>query len=224
MCASESPLKITPTGMPETLPLFPLSGAVLLPRARLPLNIFEPRYLAMVEHALANGRMIGMVQPSIHDQEESESPAVFAIGGAGRIISFNETDDERYLIVLGGISRFRISRELPKQGLFRTALVSWKEFSSDFTDQSHAALDRKKLLELLQVYFRHQGISVDWDVVQNAPAEGLISTIIMICPLPPNEKQALLEAPDVNARASMLMALLKMATMSVPEGEAAIRH
>ncbi|MDE2029313.1 MAG: LON peptidase substrate-binding domain-containing protein [Alphaproteobacteria bacterium] len=214
--------QIPPSALPMELPVFPLVGAVLLPQARLPLNIFEPRYLAMIEDALGKGRMIGMIQPSA--AEDVAVPPIYSVGCAGRITSFNETDDGRLLIVLTGVCRFRVLSETPTTKLYRAVRPDWSPYLSDLTPEEPEEIDRERLIGLLQIYFRKHGISVDWNVVQNAPDDVLVPTIIMISPFAPNEKQALLEAADFNTRAQMLEALLEMAVMPQGESEADICH
>lgn len=222
--AVSHPTTFAPSALPEELPIFPLSGVLLLPRGRLPLNIFEPRYIAMVEAALAQSRLIGMVQPSVADSQEP-LPPVYHIGCAGRITSFTETDDGRFLLSLTGICRFTIVKELPIEHGYRRVKPEWERFLSDIGSAEEAEIDREKLLGILRGYFKLQGIAADWNAVQNTNNETLISSLAMICPLAANEKQALLEAPDLAARAEMLMALLEMASMpAATEAEGTARH
>lgn len=218
--------KMVASALPEELPVFPLAGAVLLPQARLPLNIFEPRYLAMIEDALGKGRIIGMVQPNNADNETaSRMPSLYSVGCAGRITSFNETEDGRLLVVLTGICRFRIISEISTTRLYRTVKPDWKPYLRDLEESAPFEIDRERLIDLLHVYFKKHAISVDWNVVHNAPNDVLVPTVIMICPLEPNEKQALLEAGNFADRARMLAALLEMAVMPRPrESEAEFRH
>jgi Lon protease-like protein len=210
------------SALPEELPIFPLTGAVLLPHARLPLNIFEPRYLAMVEDALGKGRLIGMIQPSV--TEDVATPPLYSIGCAGRISSFNETDEGTLLIVLSGVCRFRIVEERQTTKLYRTIKPDWKSFIADLGENGEADIDREHLIDLLKIYLKKNSISVDWNVVKNAPNDVLVPIIVMICPLAPNEKQALLEAESFAARARMLMTLMEMAVMPQTETEAEVRH
>ncbi|MGE3622314.1 MAG: LON peptidase substrate-binding domain-containing protein [Bdellovibrionales bacterium] len=214
---------ITPSALPEILPIFPLSGVLLLPRGRLPLNIFEPRYLEMVEHALGHGRLIGMVQPSVAEGPEP-FPPVYHVGCAGRITSFSETEDGRFLINLTGTCRFRITEELPMERGFRRVKPNWEKFLNDLGAPDEAEIDREKLLGVLRGYFKQHSIAADWNAVQNTNNETLVSSLAMICPLASNEKQALLEADDLSARADLLMALLEMASMPQAEVETAARH
>jgi Lon protease-like protein len=208
--------------LPVELPIFPLSGAVLLPGARLPLNVFEPRHLALIEDALGKGRLLGMIQPS--KAENQTLPPLYSIGCAGRISAFNETDDGRLLIVLTGVCRFRVIEEMPISRLYRTVKPEWKPYLTDLDVTESAGVDRERLIDLLHIYFKKHAIGVDWNVVQNAPNDVLLSTVIMISPFAPNEKQALLEAESFAARADMLMTLLEMAVMLQTENEGEIRH
>lgn len=204
--------------MPGIIPVFPLDGVLLLPRGQLPLNIFEPRYLAMVEDALQTHRLIGMVQPN-------KDNALYTTGCAGKITSFNETDDHRYLITLTGLSRFRIAEELPQQRGYRRVKPDWAGFENDLKAAECINLDREKLRALLSSYFPQHGLSCQWDVIDGATDDRLITCLSMICPFEPCEKQALLEASGCKTRADMFMAMLELAVRSgeLPEGPAA-RH
>jgi Lon protease-like protein len=219
-----TPSKMVASALPDELPVFPLTGAVLLPQARLPLNVFEPRYLAMIEDALGKGRMIGMIQPTTHDENATAPPPLYSVGCAGRITSFNETEDGRLLIVLTGVCRFHVVTEFPPTKLYRIVRPDWKGYLTDLEDSYSVEIDRVRLIDLLQVYFKKHSISVDWSTVQNAPNDVLVPTIIMISPLEPNEKQALLEVQSFADRARMLITLLEMAVMPQGEREAEVRH
>ena len=210
------------SALPEELPLFPLSGAILLPRARLPLNIYEPRYLAMIEDALGKGRLIGMIQPS--KAEEQPTVPLYSVGCAGRITAFNETDDGRLQIVLTGVCRFLITKELLPSRLYRTVKPDWKPYLTDLEMHEPEPVDRERLVDLLHLYFKKNAISVDWSVVQNASNEVLIPTVIMICPFAPNEKQALLEAGSFAERTTMLLTLLEMAVLPQADNDGDFRH
>ena len=219
MSESSSTTFINPvpaSALPDILPIFPLAGVVLLPRARLPLNIFEARYLAMVEDALGQGRLIGMIQPTSADAQHS-LPPLFQIGCVGRITSFTETEDGRFLINLYGVCRFRVQEELPLQQDYRRVRPAWHDYLSDVGPPEEAEFDRARLMTTLRQYFKSHAIAADWSAVQNTTNEMLISSLAMICPLEPNEKQALLEAPDLKTRAELLIALLEMA--GLPQGE-----
>lgn len=215
--------KIIASALPEELPVFPLAGSVLLPQARLPLNIYEPRYLAMIEDALGKGRMLGMIQPS-ETNKTVLAPQLYSVGCAGRITSFNETEDGRLLIVLSGICRFRVESELSTSRLYRSVKPNWKNYLADLDELPSVEIDRQKLIDLLHTYFQKHSISVDWGVVQNAPNDVLVPTVIMICPFETNEKQALLEASSFTDRAQMLITLLEMSVTPLSENEAEFRH
>ena len=209
--------------LPAILPIFPLTGVLLLPRGRLPLNIFEPRYLAMTRDALAGERMIGMVQPS-NPAGSGSNPPVYPTGCAGRITSFAETEDGRFLIILTGTSRFRIREELPLLEGYRRVVPEWREFARDLENEDEAGFDRDRLLRGLRAYFRQHQISADWDAITAVPGERLVTSIAMICPFEPSEKQALLEAPDLDERARLLTAIVEMAVLNRPSDGAGARH
>ena len=199
--------------LPGELAIFPLPGALLLPGGRLPLNIFEPRYLAMVQDAMATTRMIGMIQPNEAGIEVG-SARTFAVGCAGRIVEYSETDDGRLLITLGGIARFRIAEELPlAKGGYRRVQPDFGPFRSDL-DSSAGSIDRSALEAALTDFFQRAGLQADWEQIRKAEDESLITTLSMLVPFEPNEKQALLEAHDLSARAATLVALLKLAAHS----------
>ena len=210
-------------GLPAILPIFPLTGVLLLPRGRLPLNIFEPRYLAMTRGALAGERLIGMVQPSDPTVQES-NPPVYPTGCAGRITSFSETDDGRFLITLTGTGRFRIREELPLLEGYRRIVPDWTEFARDNEGEEEARFDRERLMRGLRAYFQQHQITADWDAVTSVPGERLVTSIAMICPFDPREKQALLEAPDLDERARLLTAIVEMALMHRPSEGTGARH
>lgn len=198
--------------LPEEIALFPLNGALLLPRGELPLNIFEPRYLAMVDDALRGDRMIGMIQPRMADRETVGDVApLFGVGCAGRITSFAETGDGRYLMTLTGVSRFALRDETGLHNGYRRARVDWSGFAHDRQSQHGLELDRVRLKNLLAAYFKQHGIDCDWGYVDGAADEKLINCLSMICPFDAAEKQALLEAPCCNARAAQFMAMLELA-------------
>lgn len=195
--------------LPDVVPLFPLAGALLLPGAQLPLNIFEPRYLRMVDDALGGARMIGMIQP--RDGDMSGAAGLYSVGCAGRITSFVETDDGRYLITLAGKKRFRVKEELNVDTPYRQAAVSWRAFASDeVNDPSADFVDRDRLVLAMRRYLDSEGLKTDWDVVDEAPTGALVASLAMGCPFAPNEKQALLEADSTAARAECLIALMEM--------------
>lgn len=189
--------------LPEIIPIFPLEGALLLPRGELPLNIFEPRYLAMVADALQGNRLIGIIQPN------------YKTGCVGRIIKFEEMIDGRYLISLRGLCRFQLGQQVPISTLsYRRAYVLWSEFKDDMNKISSLEMDKKHLKNLLRRYFETNSLSLDWDLVDEVADEGLLTALAMICPLSPTEKQALLEAKCCKSRADLLIKLLEMSLQS----------
>ena len=205
--------------LPETLPIFPLSGVLLLPGGKLPLNIFEPRYLAMISDALAGSRMIGMVQPVqpggfAGDGMPSDDgrPKVHKVGCAGRITNFNETEDGRLMLVLSGVCRFDIVRELdPAQGGYRRVSSVFSPYRADLDHADDVVdLDRDRLMAALAAFFRGRQLSTDWDAVNKAADANLVTSLSMVLPFGPAEKQALLEAADSTARAKLLIAFLEM--------------
>lgn len=195
--------------LPEKIPLFPLPGALLLPRARLPLQIFEPRYLAMLDETLKTPlRLIGMIQP----RPTPSGHALAAIGCAGRVTGFSETDDGRYLITLTGISRFRLMREISGFAPYLSGEVSWDSFSRDRgAPESDAHFDRDAFFDLLRRYFSEQQLSTDWDSLGEADDELMINSLAMLCPFEPEDKQALLEAPSLQTRRETLVTLMEFA-------------
>lgn len=209
---SRNPFDPTPDRLPRSLPIFPLAGVLLLPRARLPLNVFEPRYLAMVEDAMGTGRMIGMIQPTDPACRERE-PAVYETGCAGRVTSFTESEDGRFLITLTGVSRFRVRRELEPRRGYRLIEPDWTRFTEDLVASEDAEVDRARLSGGLKNYFKVHGLSCDWKAIETTPDERLVNSLAMICPFAPSEKQALLEAPDLPERGKLLIALIEMAIL-----------
>jgi Lon protease-like protein len=203
--------------LPRGLPIFPLPGVLLLPRGRLPLNIFEKRYLAMFDDALGGERLIGMIQPS-NARASDPSPALFSVGCAGRITSFSETGDGRYLVALDGVARFKITEELPLHRGYRRVMPDWAPFGADLAEDT-GTVDRHRLIELLQAYFRQQSLSANWDAIGQAPDERLVTSLAMICPFEPPEKQALLEAGCLSDRARLMMSLLEIAIAGHGEGD-----
>ena len=198
--------------MPDDIPVFPLSGVLLLPGGQLPLNIFEKRYLAMVDDALKSDRMIGMIQPRDPEIVTSENDTpLFDTGCAGRITAFEETGDGRYLITLTGRCRFKTKAELPLQNGYRRIVPDWTPFAKDLRLEDSLDLDRGRLKTLLGDYFTLHGISCDWEAIDGAPDQKLITCLAMICPLDAGEKQALLETGCCHKRADMFMSMLEMA-------------
>ncbi|MBB6252605.1 LON peptidase substrate-binding domain-containing protein [Nitrospirillum iridis] len=211
--------------LPASIPIFPLTGVLLLPRARLPLNIFEPRYLAMVQDSLGSDRLIGMIQPMEPGAEGDGGvePPLAGIGCCGRLTAFAETDDGRYLITLTGLCRFRIQQEVSTMRGYRRVVADWSPFAGDYAVPANGGFDRVGLLAGLRPYFTRRDLTVNWQALESAPDEQLISSLAMLCPFTPAEKQALLEAPDFAARASMLLALVQMAVHESVDGDTA-RH
>jgi len=210
---SDRPSTREPVVLPEILPIFPLSGVLLLPRGRLPLNIFEPRYLAMTRDALGGERLIGMIQPTGPIAAGEMNPPVYPVGCAGRMTQFSETDDGRYLITLTGVSRFRVVEELPLLSGYRRVVPDWRPFAGDRNAAGDLGFDRERLLRGLRSYFAQRQISADFDAIDKAPGEYLVTSLAMACPFAPSEKQALLEAADLEARAELLTALVEMAAI-----------
>ncbi len=200
--------------LPGVLPIFPLAGVLLLPHAQLPLNIFEPRYLAMTRDALAGHRLIGMVQPVHPEDEDAALPAVYNNGCAGRITSFEETDDGRMLIILTGLCRFTIldERAMTDSG-YRVVRADYGRFASDLDEPAAVRVDRERLMRALDAFFNQQGYEADWSTVESASNESLITTLAMTCPFAPNEKQALLEARDTEMRAEIVISLMEMTVL-----------
>jgi hypothetical protein len=195
--------------LPHSLPLFPLTGAVLLPRGHLPLNIFEPRYLEMVDYALSGDRLIGMIQPT-ENEETHLKPKLSQVGCAGKIIAFQETSDNRYLITLQGICRFRLNGEMETATPWRAGFCDFAAFAGDLAQGPEMELPRERLLAALKAYLTNRDMQADWKSVLTAPAEALVNALAMMCPFDPAEKQALLEAQSFEDRASTLMVLLEM--------------
>lgn len=202
--------------LPDTLAIFPLPGAILLPRSRLPLHIFEPRYLAMLGDALkTDHRLIGMVQPMAQAGDEG----LHQIGTAGRVTSFSETEDGRYMVTLTGVSRFRILQEVPGFQAYRRARIDWQAFGHERRAENDPGLDRDALLADLARYFKSRQLGVDWEALRQAEDELMINALSMLCPFAPEEKQALLEAPDLPARRRVLQTLISFALQSGGEDE-----
>lgn len=205
--------------LPRTIPVFPLPGVLLLPDGRLPLNVFEPRYLNMVQDALAGDRIIGMIQPQAEERPGAPPPALWRTGCAGRIVAFSETDDGRYLITLSGLCRFTVGEEVPTTRGYRRVVADWSAFAADMEDGPAATLDRARLLQAVEAYFKAEGLSADWDTIKNTPDDRLVVALAMVCPFGPCEKQALLEAADATQRGETLIALMEMAAVTPPSAD-----
>ena len=197
--------------LPQSIPIFPLPGVILLPRAQLPLNIFEPRYLNMTLDALGAGRMIGMIQP---DPARADDPdAIHRTGCSGRITAFSETDDGRLLIVLTGVCRFDVARELTPLRGYRRVEPAWSRFADDLSAADPPRIPKEELLEAAQAFLREKGAKPDMGALGELEPEALVNALAMGLPVSPSEKQALLEAPTAGERAEMLLTLVKLGTL-----------
>ncbi|MDP3802887.1 LON peptidase substrate-binding domain-containing protein [Brevundimonas sp.] len=205
--------------LPQVIPVFPLPGAILLPRGQLPLNIFEPRYLNMVDDAMAGDRIIGMIQPQAGLRRVT---GLSPVGCAGRITSFAETSDGRYLITLTGCARFRLASELPSPTPYRQIRADFAPFEADLTAPpvDDIGLDRDGLLDALRAYLETRGLDIDWDTAETAPPEALVNSLSMALPFDAPEKQALLEAPSLTDRSAVLTALMTIDAAGDGEGDA----
>ncbi len=200
-----------PEDCPSVIPVFPLPGALLLPRGQIPLNIFEPRYLAMVDDILKGDRIIGMIQPDEESLSAHSVPKLYQVGCAGRLTQFAETGDGRYLITLVGVARFRIEEELPQTELYRRCRVSFEPFASDFLARAgENEVDRNGVVKALRDFVDAAHVKVDWRGIEEAPNEALVNALCMMSPFGTREKQALLEAPDLKTRAEVLIALTEI--------------
>lgn len=199
-----------PSDLPDVLPVFPLAGALLLPRGQMPLNVFEPRYVQMVDAALRGARLIGMVQPET-ESSGSEAPKLLRVGCVGRIVQFAETGDGRYLVSLAGVARFAVQEEMAVTTPFRQCRVTTAPFASDFKPRlGENEVDRAAVLGALLRFTEATGLKIDWEGVEKAPNEALVNALSMMAPFGAREKQALLEAPDLKTRAETLVAITEM--------------
>lgn len=208
--------------LPRVIPIFPLSGVILLPSAKLPLNIFEPRYLKMTRDALKSDWIIGMVQPRALTQSD-RTPDIYHIGCAGKIIAFSETDDGRILITLEGIARFKIRSELTETREYRRTEVDWRPFRKDLHTKEEPVIDRPRFEEVLRQYFAVRKINAQWKEIEQIADTELVTSLAVQCPFTFEEKQALLEAPGIKDRAELILSLLTMAVAS-DTGTNSIRH
>lgn len=200
-----------PGDCPTVIPVFPLPGALLLPRGQIPLNIFEPRYLAMVDDALKGDRVIGMIQPDADGGGSALTPKLYRVGCAGRITQFAETGDGRYLITLVGIARFRIEEELSVTTPYRQCRVTFEPFEIDFTARAgEDEVDREGVVKALRDFVEAAHVRVDWKGIEEAPNEALVNALSMMSPFGVREKQALLEALTLKQRAEALIALTEI--------------
>ena len=202
--------------LPQVIPVFPLGGTILLPRGQLPLNIFEPRYLNMVDDAMAGDRIIGLVQPN---GGTPALPSLSPIGCAGRITSFAETSDGRYLITLTGVCRFRVTSEMPSQTPYRQVRAAFASFESDLTAPITANFDRETFLDALRAYLERRQLEIDWDTAEAAPQEALVNSLSMALPFDGPEKQALLEAVTLENRSAVLTALMRIDAAETGDGD-----
>jgi Lon protease-like protein len=201
-----------PAELPEVIPVFPLPGALLLPRGQMPLNIFEPRYLAMVDDAFRDGhRLIGMIQPDDSHSQNAERPTLFQVGCVGRITQLAESGDGRYILELTGVSRFRLIEEMRVLTAYRQCKVDFFPFVDDFTPRKgEEDVDRAALLLTLTKFLKANNLKADWDGIEKAPNEALVNALAMMSPYGVAEKQAMLEAPDLRTRAEILIAVTEM--------------
>lgn len=207
-----------PNDLPEILPVFPLAGALLLPRGHMPLNIFEPRYVQMIDAALRGARLIGMVQPEANAAGD-DPPRLLRVGCVGRIVQFAETGDGRYLVSLAGVARFTVEEEVPVRTPFRQCRVSSVPFASDFKPRlGENEVDRASVLGALLRFTESTGLKIDWEGVEKAPNEALVNALSMMAPFGAREKQALLEAPDLKTRAETLVAITEMELAKTDSG------
>src|SRR6202044_1143595 len=211
-----------PDALPAVIPVFPLPGALLLPRGQMPLNIFEPRYLAMIDDTLrSEHRLIGMIQPDpAHPGPDENKPHLFRVGCVGRMTQFAESGDGRYLIQLTGVARFRVEAELPVGTPYRQCRVAYQPFVDDFTARKgEDEVDRKAVLRALADFLKANNLKADWGGIENAPNEALVNALAMMSPYGPAEKQALLEAPDLKMRAEILIAVTEIELAKGKTGE-----
>jgi Lon protease-like protein len=201
-----------PQDLPEVIPVFPLPGALLLPRGQLPLNIFEPRYIAMIDDSLRDGhRLIGMIQPDEAHPFNVEKPHLYRVGCVGRITQIAETGDGRYVLQLTGVARFHVEEELTGETAYRRCRVSYAPYAADFiAREGEEAVDREELLKALAAFLKANNLKADWEGIETAPNEALVNALAMMSPYGPAEKQALLEAPDLKSRAEVLVALTEI--------------
>ena len=200
-----------PSDLPDAIPVFPLTGALLLPRGQMPLNIFEPRYVQMVDAALRGTRLIGMIQPEADQEPDAAAPKLYRVGCVGRIVQFAETGDGRYLISLAGVSRFAVEEELATTTPYRQCRITAAPFASDFKPRlGEEEVDREAVVAALAKFTEATGLKIDWDGVEKAPNEALVNALSMMAPFGTREKQALLEAPDLKIRAETLVAITEM--------------
>jgi len=215
-----------PADLPGTIPVFPLAGALLLPRGQMPLNIFEPRYLEMVDDSLRDGvRLIGMIQPDPAHPGTDDRPSLYKIGCVGRITQFAEAGDGRYLLQLTGVARFRVVGELKVATAYRQCQVDFTPYIDDFIARKGEELvDREAVLAALTSFLKANNLKADWEGIESAPNEALVNALAMMSPYEPAEKQAMLEAPDLKTRAEILVAVTEIAlAKSGTEGDSPLQ-
>lgn len=213
--------------LPQAIPIFPLAGVLLLPRARLPLQMFEPRYVALAEDAAAGDQAIGMIQPRRQElQSPEDHPDVFETGCLGRIVEHSTTPDGRHLVTLAGVCRFAVAEELADERGYRRVVADYRPFADDLFDAEPGTFNRTQFLSALRGYMDANDISADWQAIDETPDEQLITALAMLCPFSASEKQALLECVDLGGRARTMTALFEMASMGSGEGDIgpALRH
>lgn len=206
-----------PADLPPRIPVFPLRGAILLPRATLPLNVFEPRYLEMLDDVMRGDRLIGIIQPDVgHDHEDEESPrgrsvGLRNVGCVGRVTTYQEVDHARRVITLTGVTRYDVIDEALTDLPYRVMSVSYDRYAADLNEGlGEEQVDRPNLLRVLRSYLDANRLEADWAAIQRASSEFLINALCVMCPYGPEEKQALLEAEDLKCRADVLVALAEM--------------
>ena len=208
-----------PSDLPDVIPVFPLPGALLLPRGQMPLNIFEPRYLAMVDDALAGRRLIGMIQPDVR-HKDSAHPVLYRIGCVGRITQLAESGDGRYLLELTGVARFEVQEELTVTTPYRQCRVSFSPFADDFiARKGEDEVDRQAVLAALRDFLKANKLKADWQGIETAPNEALVNALAMMSPYGTPEKQAMLEAKDLKSRAEILVAVTEIELAKARTGE-----
>ncbi len=205
------PFQPGPEQLPAEIAIFPLSGALLLPGGKLPLNIFEPRYMAMTLDSLASGRMFGMIQGDPSQPRGERGSTIYQVGCLGRLSSFSETEDGRLLITLTGVTRFRVAEEIEMRRGYRRVRADYSAYADDLEPDAPEDVAREAVLEALRPYFTVKGIEANWDAIEEMAGPALVTTLAMVCPFGVPEKQALLEAPTLRDRAESLIALLRMA-------------
>ena len=194
--------------LPPTIPIFPLSNFIIFPNTTVPLNIFEPRYIQMIDDSMKSHRMIGMIQPK--KSGELKKPDLYEVGCIGKITSFNETDDGRYLVIINGISRFNINKEIETNKLYRTCEVNYEKYNRDLDDnvEKFALKDLDKIFKDLKNLFEKKGFLVDWTSLKKENFSNTLNTLSMASPFSLEEKQVLLETKDLNTRKLMLEEIL----------------